>query len=265
MKLEPTGERLLVEHYRSTPADRLIYAMHRATYDFAAGFCTGRSVLDYGCGSGWGSQCIAEIAAGVDAIDVAADAIAYAGEHHPHPYLRHRVIDDNAPLPFVDAAFDVVLSFQVIEHVADVDRYLGEIRRVLEPGGIALFATPDRSTRLLPLQRPWNRWHLREYSSTTLARALGRHFGDVEMLAMSGPRELIDVELRRYRRLKWATLPFTLPLYPDTWRVAALNRLHALRRPRAATEAPPHDDMDAGIRIGPNLAPSLNLIAIARG
>jgi len=265
MKLEPTGERMIVEHYKSSIEDYVIYLMHIATYRFAEPFVKNKRVLDYGCGSGYGSARMAEIASSVEAVDVADDAIIHAREQFPGENLNFRSIDPTAPLPYADGSFDTVLSFQVFEHVTNVDHYLGEIRRVLVPGGTLVLVTPDRSTRLLPLQRPWNRWHVKEYSADSLASTMRRTFPEVQMQLMSGRRDVIDVELRRCNKLKWLTLPFTLPFFPDPLRVALLNAVHALHGRPEAQSAPLEFDFDESvIQIGPNLRPSLNLVAVAR-
>jgi len=265
MKLEPTGERMIVEHYKSSIEDYVIYLMHIATYRFAEPFVQNKRVLDYGCGSGYGSARMAKFATRVDAVDVAEDAIAHAQSQFPQENLRFRSIDPTAKLPFADSSFDTVLSFQVFEHVTNVDHYLGEIRRVLAPGGTLILVTPDRSTRLLPLQRPWNRWHVREYDADSLASTMRSTFPDVQIQLMSGRRDVIDVELRRCRKLKWMTLPFTLPLFPDALRVKLLNMVHSLRGRPEAESAPLDFDFDeSAIEIGPGLRPSLNLVAIAR-
>jgi len=265
MKLEPTGERMIVEHYKSSIEDYVIYLMHIATYRFAEPFVQGKRVLDYGCGSGYGSARMAAIAASVEAVDVAEDAIQHARTQFRGENLHFRSIDPAVPLPFADASFDTVLSFQVFEHVTNVDHYLGEIRRVLAPGGTLVLVTPDRSTRLLPLQRPWNRWHVKEYSADSLAATMRRTFPDVQMQMMSGRRDVIDVELHRCNKIKWMTLPFTLPFYPDALRVRLLNMVHSLRGRPEATSAPREFDFDESvIQIGPGLRPSLNLVAVAR-
>lgn len=266
MKLEPTGERMIVEHYRSSPEDYVIYLMHIATYRFAEQYSSGKRVLDYGCGSGYGSSWIARSAAHVTAVDVAADAIAHAGTQFAAPNLDFLTIDPAQPLPFADDAFDTVLSFQVFEHVADTARYLSEIRRVLAPGGRLVLVTPDRSTRLLPLQKPWNRWHLKEYDGESLQRIVGTYFPDARILHMSGRRDVIDIELRRCRKLKWLALPFTLPFFPDRVRVGLLNLLHALRdRPQATASTPElsFDFDETAITIDRNTTPSVNLVAVA--
>lgn len=265
MKLEPTGERMIVENYKSSIEDYVIYLMHIATYRFAESFVKDKRVLDYGCGSGYGSARMAEIAASVDAVDIAEDAITHAQGEFRRENLRFRSINPSAPLPFADNSFDTVLSFQVFEHVTDVDHYLGEIARVLARGGTLVLVTPDRSTRLLPLQRPWNRWHVKEYSADSLASAMRRTFDDVQIQLMTGRQDVINVELRRCRKLKWMTLPFTLPFIPDALRVSMLNLVHSLRGRPEAKSAPLEFDFDESvIAIGPDLRPSLNLVAIAR-
>lgn len=265
MKLKPTGERMIVEHYRSSPEDYVIYLMHIATYRFAEQYTSGKRVLDYGCGSGYGSSWIAKSASNVTAIDVAADAISHASKQFGAPNLEFLTIDPERQLPFEDESFDTVLSFQVFEHVADTTRYLSEIRRVLVPGGRLVLVTPDRATRLLPLQRPWNRWHLKEYDSASLHKIVIEHFPNAGILHMSGRQDVIDIEIRRCNKLKWMALPFTLPFLPDRARVGMLNILHTLRgRPGSASTAQLSFDFDESvITIDKNGTPSVNLVAIA--
>lgn len=265
MKLEPSGERMILEHYDSSPEDQVIMAMHLATYEFAKTFVRGKRVLDYGSGSGYGSALVASLATSVEAVDVAQDAIDFANERHAAANLRYACIDPNKPLPFAANAFDTVLSFQVFEHVAQVDKYLREVDRVLAPGGVFLLVTPDRSLRLLPLQRPWNRWHLTEYSAHSLKRVLLRQFRQVEILNMSGKPEVVGVELRRCRRLKWLSLPMTLPVYPHRLRVSLLNIVHRLRgRDAGKGAASGFSAHSSDITIAPGLSPSLNLVAVIR-
>lgn len=264
MILEPTGERMLTEHYRSSPEDYLIYLLHAATYRYALRYTEGMRVLDYGCGSGYGSALVAETASSVTAVDVSEEALAYARSAFTGPNLAFQAIDPAAALPFADASFDVVLSFQVFEHVQDADRYLVEIRRVLVPGGRLLLVTPDRSTRLLPLQRPWNRWHVREYGRRGLQDIISRHFDSVQIFGMGGTPGVIDIELNRCAKLKWALLPVTLPIIPDTWRVGLLNLVHKLRGTAARTGPPREYPFGVDdIRIAADADPSVNLVALA--
>jgi SAM-dependent methyltransferase len=166
-------------------------------------------------------------------VDVDSEAVAFAQQRYSRGNVSFFKIEGGGELPFSDASFDVVLSFQVIEHVWDDIGYLREARRVLKPGGVVVLVTPDRRHRLLPGQRPWNRWHVREYSGPQLARRVSQYFDIASSLRMGGAWNIAGVEIRRYRKTKWLTLPFTLPILPDLWRRGGLDLLHALRaKPR---------------------------------
>lgn len=265
MNLEPTGERMILEHYNSSIEDYVIYVMHIATYNFADKFTKNKRVLDYGCGSGYGSARIARNAIHVDAVDVAGDAIAYAQEHYAADNIAFHCCAPDSRLPFPDQSFDTVLSFQVFEHIQKTEHYLSEIRRVLKPGGQLILATPDRSTRLLPWQSPWNRWHVREYNTNSLRKSLEVIFPEVLIAHMSGRKDVIDVELRRCAKVKWLTLPFTLPFVPRFLRVKSLNMIHALNGKRQHSGKPLQFSFDeTAITIAENARPSLNLVAIAK-
>lgn len=266
MQLEPTGERMIEEFYLSSPEKYLIYLFHIATYNFARNYVIGRQVLDYGCGSGYGTRYIATDCANIIGVDIAADAIEYARTHYQSANLTYQCIDpaDRTPLPFADASFDTVLSFQVIEHIPDAISYLSEIHRLLKPGGVFICATPDRSTRLLPRQKPWNIWHLHEYDAASLACALAMFFPFPTLLRMGGRRDVLDIEISRTRRLMWLTLPVTLPFIPETIRIAALKLLRGLvgqkSKPAALREFP-FSEQD--LVITPDVSPSVNLVAVA--
>ncbi len=269
-ELPSTGERVIEERYLRSAEEYLIYSMHVATYEHVRPLVRGKAVLDFGCGTGYGTERIAGGAASILGVDVSSEAIAYAREHYADSRLRFERIDpvERAPLPFDAETFDVVLSFQVIEHVPDPDAYLREARRVLERDGVFVVATPDRATRLLPLQRPWNRFHRVEYSERSLKRVLSRHFADVEVLHMSGAPEVIGAEVRRTRKNMWLALPLTLPWTPERVRTHGLGVLRALKeraRRRASDAAPPFGFDHRAIEIGPGLSPSVNLVAHCRG
>lgn len=269
MQLEPTGERVVEEFYLSSPGDYLIYLFHKATYNFAHDYVVGRHVLDYGCGSGYGTHHLSTSCASIVGVDISGDAIAYAQEHYRAGNLTYKRIEpaEQAALPFPDASFDTVLSFQVIEHISDIDPYLSEIRRVLKSGGVFICATPDRSTRLLPGQKPWNMWHVREYDADGLKSALAKYFSEAALLRMGGSRDVLEPEIRRTRWLRWLTLPVTLPVMPDAIRVSALKflkRLAALGRRKSTPQPCEFPFRESDLVISPDAAPSVNLIVIAR-
>lgn len=269
-ELEPSGERVIEDAYHRSIGAYVIYIMHAASYRFAEPYCTGRRVLDLGCGSGYGAARIAGVASAVTGVDIAADAIAFAKARYAAPNLDYRQVVADAALPFDDGSFDVVLSFQVIEHVVDEAGYLREARRVLRPGGVLILITPDRQHRLLPGQRPWNRWHLREYSADRLIALVSPVLEVVSTLRMGAAPEIADIELRRYRWTKWVTLPVTLPFLPESLRRCGLDLLHRIKgqgKPVQAGAGEPRRDFDfdeSAINIGADASHSLNLVLVAR-
>lgn len=268
-ELRNTGERVIPEAYQASPASRLIYLSHLATYRFCAPYIENRRVLDFGCGTGHGTAEMAATCAAAVGVDVSPQAIEYARSRYTSPKLGFRLIPrvEVEPLPFDDRSFDAVVSIQVIEHLSDPNAYLAEAKRVLQANGVLVVATPDRTTRLLPRQRPWNRFHIREFSEVELEALLARHFRGVEVFRMSGTPDVILGELERTRRLKWLSLPFTFPLAPDWYRSAGLGLLSAVDRAlsslRRAVEPEPGPS-ERDISIGKGLSPSINLVAVSR-
>lgn len=269
MKLQPTGERVIEEFYLSSPNNYLIYLFHKATYNFALEFVAGKQVLDYGCGSGYGTYHIASQCENIVGVDIAPDAIEYAREHYHSPNLTYMLIEtaERAPLPYPESCFDTVLSFQVIEHIRDPGPYLTEIRRVLKPGGIFVCATPDRTTRLLKRQKPWNMWHIHEYDATGLRKTLSDYFQVNSVLHMGGKKEIIDIEILRTRRLAWLMLPVTLPFIPEPVRLTllkAIKRITGQERRKPALLAHDFSFNESDLTIAPGITPSVNLIAVSK-
>ncbi|HCC79306.1 MAG: hypothetical protein A2X25_06270 [Chloroflexi bacterium GWB2_49_20] len=267
MKIEPTTERLIVENYQSDQKSYLLYLMHVVTYKYSLNYVAGKKVLDYGCGSGYGTALIGDACLHITGVDISPEAIAHASSHFSAPNLSYLQIErtEVAPLPFPDSSFDVVLSFQVIEHVEDVSAYLREIDRVLAPGGSVIIATPDRSTRLFSFQKPWNMWHLREYSQDELNKTMTMFFSNVFIRQMGGRQEVLKIELDRTKQLKWIMLPFTLPFIPEIVRVNCLRLIKYLgyRLSRHSSNSIKPDVNETALRISDSEKFSVNLVAIA--
>jgi SAM-dependent methyltransferase len=263
MTLVADGERMIPENYMSSLEGYVIYLMHVASYEWAASLVKDKTILDFGCGSGYGSAELATSARSVEAVDTSRDAISHASSRFHKSNLRFTFIDPQKELPFPDGTFDAVVSFQVIEHVADDDGYIAEAHRVLAPGGRLLLITPNRAHRLFPRQLPWNRWHVREYDQHGLTSLVSRHFAKVESLGMTGDERFTRPEMERCNKLKWASLPFTLPIYPDKMRKNLLNLVHRIRGDRSPGKTLTFDFDASAVRIVQNASPSLNLVVSA--
>lgn len=178
----------------------VLFLKQRKAYEFASSYCEGKDVLDFGHGGGYGTRLLAEKARSVVGVDVDSTAVDYANSRYRADNLTFQLIPGDSPLPFETGSFDMVVSFQVIEHVPDVRAYLRELRRVLREGGKLLLTTPNRRYRLLPFQKPWNPDHLREYSARQLRREIARVFATVQVMGVHGSAEVDAIERARVRQ-----------------------------------------------------------------
>ena len=135
---EFTGERLIPGQ-----VDVDLLNEHLARYAFAARLAHGKRCLDAGCGAGYGSAELASQANSVAGADVAADAVDFARAHYRLPNLAFEQASCES-LPHPDACFDLVVAFEVIEHLHGWREFLLEARRVLAPGGQFIVSTPNR-------------------------------------------------------------------------------------------------------------------------
>jgi SAM-dependent methyltransferase len=107
------------------------------------------------------------------------------------------VLFDGENIPAEDFSIDAVISFQVIEHVPDVQAYLKEIKRVLKKGGFFMCSTPNRLYRLRPGEKPWNPFHLREYAPLDLKTELQTVFQNTELHGVHGTKKAHQIEVER--------------------------------------------------------------------
>lgn len=161
---------------------------HWQRYRFAAPLATGCRVGDIACGSGYGSRFLLDSgASSVTGVDLSPDAVAYASQTYGTEQLQFAVgnAEDLQGIP--DQSFDLVTSFETIEHLQNVGAYLKEIHRVLRPGGRYIVSTPERSFDVFyPItRRPRNQFHVFEYSRKQFEEAVGRHFEITDRLGQT--------------------------------------------------------------------------------
>src|SRR3954447_13222510 len=109
----------------------LVEAEHLTRYWYAASLASGRRVLDAGCGLGYGTRILAQAgAAEATGVDLAEAVVEAARADAPEATFE---VADIRSLPFADGSFDLVVCFEVIEHVDEHARVLSELRRVLAP------------------------------------------------------------------------------------------------------------------------------------
>ena len=135
---EFTGERLIPGQ-----VDIDLLNEHLARYIFAVRLARGKRVLDAGCGAGYGAAELARVAHSVVGADVAREAVDFARNRYHLPNLWFEQASCTA-LPHPDGCFDLVVAFEVVEHLDRWREFLAEVRRILAPRGQFVVSTPNR-------------------------------------------------------------------------------------------------------------------------
>ncbi|MBJ7355249.1 MAG: class I SAM-dependent methyltransferase [Thermoleophilaceae bacterium] len=161
----------------ATMRGELIEAEHLARYHLAAASACGCRILDAGSGWGYGSNILADAGAeSVIGIDLAESVVEAAG-----PLARENVsfcVGDVAELPFEDDSFDLVVCFEVIEHIERREEALAEFSRVLAPDGMLYMSSPNRET-----YGERNPHHVFEYTPDEFQEFLSKRFEHVRLMA----------------------------------------------------------------------------------
>lgn len=173
--MEITSERLFLGI-----SEELQQHEHLARYRFAAKFVAGKDVADIACGSGYGSLLLAKAGAkSVHGMDVSPEVIGYCKEQNNASNVIFTTANAQDLSNVPDAAFDIVVSFETIEHLPSMEAYVDEMSRIVRSGGLFLVSTPDRrigSVLYWLFRRPQNPYHVRELSERELLKVLSRRF-----------------------------------------------------------------------------------------
>jgi 2-polyprenyl-3-methyl-5-hydroxy-6-metoxy-1,4-benzoquinol methylase len=186
---------LLSDRYRQFHEDRekhadFVYVPERVPHFVRAVGGPGKAVLDLGCRAGALSQHFLD-GNEVTGMDVDEHALQFAAGRG----LSTVWGDVEEPLPFEDESFDAVVAGEILEHVRFPDEVVGEIGRVLRPGGVVVGSVPNafrlknRLKFLLGRSPENNPMHLRMYSPASIRAEL----------APVGPAELAFVGGRLVR------------------------------------------------------------------
>jgi SAM-dependent methyltransferase len=161
VKIPDSGERMIPAFHH----EAVVYAEHIVRYLFATRFVRGKRVLDVASGVGYGADLLKSAgAAEVVALDRSAEAVKYGKKHHSKSRPDY-VVGDVESLPVRSTQFDVVVSFETIEHVPDYQRFLAEVKRALRQDGLCIVSNP---------------FHTKEFTFAEFEQALAGYFRYVE-------------------------------------------------------------------------------------
>jgi len=172
-----TGERIIPDDLY---LDDVLFQRHLAAYKFIAKYIKAETkILDAGCGEGYGSDFLSTKCRKIVGVDIAIETIENARRRYRQDNLEF-LVTNSTNLCFPDNIFDVVCSFQVIEHIEDYQRYLGELKRVLVPHGFIILSTPNKIT-----SPPGNPYHIKEFYPDELTRTMQEYFSKCELLGLN--------------------------------------------------------------------------------
>lgn len=162
------GVRVAVEH------------LHR--YHLAKEFVSGKSVVDIGSGSGYGSQ-ILEGFSDYVGIDIDKQSVDFSNEKYGSESLIY-IQGDATNIPLENEIADVVVSFETLEHVNHPELIVQEARRILKPNGLFIFSTPDRDNYNPSLFEP-NPFHVHEMNQSEILELFQGKFENVKLYSQS--------------------------------------------------------------------------------
>ena len=240
-RLTLTGERTLP----NIPHENYWFRRHEAAYLAALPLTRGRRVLDAGCGEGFGLAWMSDDGADVVGVDLDAAVTAHvAGTYLAVPVVRANLVS----LPFGPAAFDTVVSLQVVEHLWDQPTFIAECARVLPDHGVLVLSTPNRLTfspKNGASTSPRNPFHSRELDPDELVALVSTHF---EALTVTGVHH--GERLRAWEETHGSLVAAQLASSVDTWPAQLLEQVSLVRA----------DDFEIS---ADRLTESLDLVVIA--
>ena len=133
------------------------------------------TILDIACGTGFGTHLLSTNSTGkVYGGDLSSEAIKLCQKIWNNDNLSYEIMD-GTKLKFEDNTFDVVVSFETIEHTTSFNEMIEEIKRVVKPNGIIYLSTPNIKINS-PSGVIKNPFHTQEWDHTELSKILRKHF-----------------------------------------------------------------------------------------
>lgn len=171
--MEFTGERFIP----TLPGDIRLEHLHR--YEWCTAHTQDKRVLDIASGEGYGSYALSRNAKSVFGVDISPEAVNHARAKYADRTNLTFVEGNAASIPLPDHSVDVVVSFETIEHHAQHEEMMSEIRRVLTPDGLLIMSSPNKKIYSDLAGGDHNHFHVKELYFSELDALIGRYFANV--------------------------------------------------------------------------------------
>ncbi len=155
----------------------IIYNEHLIRYELAKKFVSGKIVLDIACGSGFGAKILARAGAEkVTAVDIDEKTVKKARNKNWLKNIVYR--QGNAEnLAEKNETFDIIVSFETIEHLKNPEKYLKELKRVIKNNGLIFISTPNKK-----ISKEKNPFHFKEFEKEEFKEILSKYFKSILLL-----------------------------------------------------------------------------------
>ncbi len=200
-------------------------------YKFASKFAKGKTTLDVGCGIGTGSKYLLKHGAKkVLGIDYSEQALqeAMAGAHKGLEFKK----DDVLHLSKLGLTFDVVVAFEIIEHLplGTFESFVASLKKVTKKGGYCLISTPNKNITSPDREKPYNPYHTKEFTPEELTVICKKVFKNVELYGIYCTNDNYAASVSQLKNSLWYQFILfvgssrfvraTISIVPKSWRGA---------------------------------------------
>ncbi|RED65941.1 class I SAM-dependent methyltransferase [Cohnella lupini] len=214
-----TGERAVINSFIKS-VHTPVFHEHLIRYDFATRFVSDKIVLDAACGAGFGAKMLemAEAKA-VYAVDISEESLLHAQASYSGNRIHYSQGDVRNIHAFKNEFFDIIVSFETIEHISSGREWIAEAARLLKAGGLFLVSTPNRSITnpgTYHEEHPINPYHHYEYSVSEFVGELLVSFDILELYGQTLVRDQINSGFMWDRQLRGKDPAWVPPYSPET-------------------------------------------------
>ena len=153
---------------------------HVARYVYASKFAKDKFVLDFGCGHGYGTNYLAQVAKKIIGVDLNSNYIRYAKKRYQSRNLQY-YISNQKETNLQKSSFDLIVCYEVIEHVENIHQVLQTIKSLLKPDGIFIVSTPNKKLSPQIHGKPVNPFHIKEHTKDEFQTLLLQYFNNVQI------------------------------------------------------------------------------------